>query len=363
LRKYIRQIILWLNIIAAGSLIIAYLSNFISPALIWPVAFFGLAYPIILIVNLGFVVLWVWKRSLLVFISLIFLITGITNIGRYIQVNVFHKPIVIHDGIKLLSYNVRAFNFYGWEKGGAVRENILNFINRQKPDIVCIQEFLTRENRPGQSLQNVDSKLAHLPFKQVYYSFHGKEFINYGIATYSKYPILNKGSIKFGDSYNACIYSDLLIKGDTVRVFNVHLESIKFRNNDYVFMDSLLLDFNSKRFNEAKDISGRLKRAFIKRAQQVDELNKYISLSPYPVIICGDFNDTPVSYTYQKIRGDLKDAFMSSGTGIGNTYRGNFPSFRIDFIFYSNAISSTVYKTTHVNYSDHYPISCEFGLK
>jgi endonuclease/exonuclease/phosphatase family metal-dependent hydrolase len=128
-------------------------------------------------------------------------------------------------------------------------------------------------------------------------------------------------------------------------------------------MDSLLLDFNSKRFTEAKNISGRLKKAFIKRARQVDELNAYIRLSPYPVIICGDFNDTPVSYSYQKVRGDLEDSFMSSGTGIGNTYRGNFPSYRIDFIFHSKVITSTVYKTHQIDYSDHYPVSCELSLK
>jgi endonuclease/exonuclease/phosphatase family metal-dependent hydrolase len=363
LSRFIRQILLWANIIAAGALFLANMANFISPANIWPIAFFGLAFPILLLINLGFIAFWIWRRKYLTFISIIVLLIGVTNIGRYIQSDIFHKPKTFHNGIKLLSYNVRIFNFYNWEKGSSVREKILNFVIRQKPDILCFQEFLTRENRPGQSKRAIDLKLSQLPYVHVSYSFHGKDFINYGIATYSIYPIVNRGAIKFKNSFNACIYSDLLVKQDTIRVFNVHLESIKLRGNDYNFIDSLVLDFNSSRFIEARNISGRLKQAFIKRAQQVDELNRYIKESPYPVVVCGDFNDTPVSYTYQKVKGNLEDAFMSSGIGIGNTYRGNFPSFRIDYIFHSRQIESSNYETHRINLSDHYPVSCELSFE
>ena len=117
-------------------------------------------------------------------------------------------------------------------------------------------------------------------------------------------------------------------------------------------MDSLGHGFNAKQLEEVKDISDRLRLAYIKRARQVDELNAYIRQSPYPVLVCGDFNDTPVSYTYHTIRGDLTDAFRSAGKGIGNTYRGKFPSFRIDYIFHSPEFQSANYVIT--SYSIHY---------
>lgn len=328
----------------------------------WGLAFFGLSYPIILLINIVFIIFWIWQRKIYVLISCIAVIVGLGNAGRFFQSGVFHKSGMVHRGVKLFSYNVRIFNLYNWEKGGSKRDDILNYINRQKCDIVCFQEFLTRENRPGQSLKNVEEKLPHLPFEHVFYTVRGKNSINYGIATYSKYPIINKGVLKFANSYNACIYSDILIKKDTIRLFNVHLESIRFDDKDYRFIDSLLVEFNSKTFTEARDISDRLKKAYIKRAQQTDQLERLVKNSPYPVVICGDFNDTPVSYTYHKARGNLKDAFMESGTGIGSTYRGSFPSFRIDFIFHSKAIRSTNYKTNYIEYSDHYPISCELEL-
>jgi endonuclease/exonuclease/phosphatase family metal-dependent hydrolase len=114
---------------------------------------------------------------------------------------------------------------------------------------------------------------------------------------------------------------------------------------------------------EIKDISFRLKDAFIRRAKQANILSKKITATPYPTIVCGDFNDTPVSYTYHKIKGNLNDAFMEAGSGIGNTYVGNFPSYRIDYFLYSNDFKVKNYKVPHIKLSDHYPIVCEFIIQ
>jgi endonuclease/exonuclease/phosphatase family metal-dependent hydrolase len=336
----------------------AYLANIISPVSIWPIAFFGLGYPFILLVNIGFILLWILRMKLLALISIFIVLAGWTNVGRYMQIRIFDNPSQTQNGIKLLSYNVRTFNHYNWEKGNSVRDSILKYIVGQEAGIVCFQEFFTHENRYTQSLRYINAKLKQLPFTHIQYTYHGKESSNYGIATFSKYPIVKKGTIKFNNSFNSCIYSDIVVKSDTIRIYNVHLESIKLRKNSYKFLDSLMFNLNSKQIHEVKDISGRLKNAYIIRALQVDELNKHIRQSPYPVVICGDFNDTPVSYTYQELRGELEDAFMSSGSGIGNTYRGNFPSFRIDYIFHSKKIKSVNYQTHRLNSSDHYPVSC-----
>ena len=363
MRKYIREILFWINVLLAVTLFMAYMANFINPARLWQIAFFGLAYPVLLLLNFGFIVFWIWHRKMLALISIFAILAGWSNVGRYFQIRTFSRSHKTEESLKLLSYNVRVFNQYGATIGGSQLDSIMDFVNMQGADIVCFQEFFTNNGRTNTSEDYIDSSLNKLPYHHFSYSHKPSVYTNYGLATYSKYPIINKAVLKFKNSNNSCLYSDMIIFGDTVRVYNAHLQSISLKKKDYNFVDSLVFRFNSKRVDEVKDISGRLKHAFIKRAEQVDILSGHIRKSPYPVIVCGDFNDTPVSYTYQKIRDDLQDAFVKAGKGTGNTYRGNFPSFRIDFIFYSKSFRSLNYQTHRINLSDHYPVSCEIEVQ
>ncbi len=362
MKTYLRKILLWANVLFAIALIGSYIANYINPEYFWYFAFLGLAYPVLLLMNIGFIVFWLWRRKWIFLLSLLVVLLGCGNIGKVLQINIFNRNPKNNNTIKLLSYNVRLFNLYEWEKSEAVRDSILYFILNQEPGIVCFQEFLTTINIKGHSEKRIDTVFKSLPYKHIFYSYKTSAYSNYGLATYSKYPIVKKASIRFIKSYNSCIYSDIKIGDDTIRFFNVHLQSIKLRRDNYLLVEHPSLRIDSKRITEVKDISGRLKQAYIKRAQQVDELNWYIRQSPYPVVICGDFNDTPVSYTYTRIRGELADAFLKSGRGIGNTYRAIYPLFRIDFIFHSPSIQSSGYQTHSVRLSDHYPISCNLDI-
>jgi endonuclease/exonuclease/phosphatase family metal-dependent hydrolase len=362
LKRYLRKILIWTNVALALMLFIAYAANYVNPQYFWPFAFFGLAYPFLLIFNILFCLLWIWRRRWFALISLFAIVSGFSNIGRYVQFRLPGKQPVENNYLKLLSYNVRLFNYYQWQSGGDLRRQILQFVRSETPDIITFQDFVSINSNDKQSETYTDSLLHNYPWKHVLYTYHSKSSFSYGVATYSRFPIIKRGNIPFPDSYNSCIYSDIVVGSDTIRVYNVHLQSIKFRKNYYYFADSLAAHPNAKRFVEARDISDHLKVAFIKRAQQVDELEQHIRRSPYRVVICGDFNDTPVSYTYQQIRGNRQDAFMRSGSGFGNTYRGNIPSFRIDYIFHSKEITSFQYKTHKIDYSDHYPVSCELVL-
>jgi endonuclease/exonuclease/phosphatase family metal-dependent hydrolase len=170
------------------------------------------------------------------------------------------------------------------------------------------------------------------------------------------------GEIRFEKSRNMTIYTDVKIDGDTVRIFNVHLQSYLIDPSKYSIIDSPGID-EEKDLKEVREMGSKFKKAFQLRAEMVRKIRKYMDDSPYPVIVCGDFNDTPVSYSYQKLREGLKDAFVCSGQGIGQTYIGKLPSFRIDNIFHSNSFESFDFKTYNIRMSDHLPVSCKLIKK
>ncbi|QQS52515.1 MAG: endonuclease/exonuclease/phosphatase family protein [Bacteroidota bacterium] len=347
-----------MNILFALALIGAYAANHISPARFWPIAFFGLAYPYLLLINLFFLAFWTWRRKKQAWLSVIVILAGFGNMGRYIQVNLSESPVAVDSvNLKLISYNVRIFNTYKWSGEAINRDSIITWINSEKPDIVCFQEFTTYTKVVGETEKYTNRLLEHTPYSHIRYTTASdRNKRKFGVATYSRYPIVRRGSIQFDHSYNSCIYSDVLFQDDTVRIYNLHLQSIHL-NKNYTLLDSLAYP-NAKRFDEVKDISGRVRDAFIRRAHQVDVVRRHIEASPYPVILCGDFNDTPVSYSYHQLLGEKEDAFRESGSGIGLTYRGKLPSFRIDYVFHDPTFIATHYATPGVSFSDHLPLVC-----
>ncbi len=360
MRKIVRNIILAVNVVLAAFLIISFLSVHVSPADSWVFAFISLAYPILLLINLAFVVFWIIFRKWFFLISLFCIFLGWNALRSTFQIH-FKKPHEVTNSrtINMLTYNVRLFNYYQWQKDTAAWQRIIDFIHSEKPDIVCFQEFITL---PGTNhdLENLKKKMAPLSYSHVYYTDQVPHKINFGMATFSRYPIVNKKMIEFRGSLNGSISSDIVINGDTVRIFNCHLQSIRLRKDYNDLLDSLIFNYSEKQLDELKDISFRMRQAYIHRAQQVDIMIRHIRSSPYPVIVCGDFNDTPVSYSYTNLSKGLKDAFMKSGNGFGTTFRENFPYVRIDYVLYSPVFTSHNYHTARVNWSDHYPVMTSF---
>ncbi len=352
-----KHIILLLNSIAATALVLSYLSDFINPSIVWGFAFLGLAYPYLLLINIAFVIFWWWRKNKNAFLSLVSILLGFGFLIRYVQLPNVSKLPAGEQKINIVSYNVRIFNYYKWENKKSISDSLLEFIATQNPGIACFQEFFTKSFDAKLSEQAIKQKLASMAYEHIEYSkvFNGGQS-HFGIATYSKYPIINKGKILFNNSVNVCIYSDILVKHDTFRVYNMHLQSIQLEKDNYTLMDSIFY-LNSKKLDKVKDVTSRMKKAYISRSEQTLTIADHMSKSPYPVILCGDFNDTPASFTYKKLLGEKQDAYRESGSGLGKTYRGNLPSFRIDYIFYSSRFSSHNYQTHNVRFSDHYPIS------
>lgn len=331
-----------------------------DPEKFWVLAFFGLSYPFLLLFNLLFLIFWIYRKNKLFLISLISIFVGWNQLRSFIQFPIRNKKTNIENSFTVLSYNVRLFNLYNWSSDLEAPKKIFDFINKDQIDIVCFQEYITHNSG---ELTEFDIRKKLGDKYNVHYGYsHKSSKSNYGIATYSKYPIVNRGTISFGNTSNMSIYTDIVIQKDTLRIFNNHLQSIRFNKNNYSFINnSKNLDEENK-IKEAKDILLRLREAFVKRATQAEILAVHIKNSPYPVIVCGDFNDSPVSYTYNKISNKLNDSFIESGKGIGNTYRGSFPSFRIDFILYSNKLECAKFAIPKIKFSDHYPIAGRYKI-
>lgn len=348
MKKLITYILIGLNILAIFALFVAYLSVFVSPDKWWLPSFFGLAYPVLLTINLFFILFWLIISPRYLWFSLITVLMGWGILIRFVQI----KGNTIENGdIKVLSYNVQ--HFYGDENQTQkeTADEIKEFLKKQRPDIICLQEVRIRKN----SIFNLAETVNEFDFINHYQ--YARSSSTYGSVTLTRYPVINMGEIRFENSRNISIYTDVIIGSDTVRIFNIHLQSYQIDPRNYPFIESGV--DNERDFDDLRDMGSHFKRGFQQRAKQVRTIREYIDNSPYHVLLCGDFNDTPASYSYQQIRKGLKDAFIRSGSGVGRTYVGKLPSFRIDYIFHSSGFESYNFKTYDYQNSDHLPISCD----
>jgi endonuclease/exonuclease/phosphatase family metal-dependent hydrolase len=358
LRKILYKILLAVNAVFAFSLLLSYLAVLISPRTFALPAFFGLAYPYLLLINIILVIIWAMLLRLEALISVVVIAIGFTHFSNYIKLA---KPSGNKSNtIKVLSYNVRLFNYFENNHGVTSQKKIIQFLKTQKPDIICLQEFFLLGN------PKVEESLMVQALGGDYYTHlkvigSGKNR-SYGIVTFSKFPIVKRGEIIHAGSSSLSIYTDVLINKDTFRIYNNHLQSFRLMRMERSFINELTTD-DKETLTEVKSLSVSLKKGFIKRASQAKIVKDHINKSPYPVIVLGDFNDTPVSYAYTKIRKGLNDSFVNSGYGAGFTYKGNYPPNRIDYILYDNSLTNSYFEIIKMKYSDHYPIISYFRKK
>lgn len=364
-RYFFNRIAMLANHIAAIALLCSYAAPYISPQNFWLLSFFGIAYPVILIFNFFFVIYWAVQMKKRATYSLLVIFCGFQMLSNTFAINFSNQLPEGKKPLKIMSYNVKVFDLYNWTKNIETRKQIFQLINDENPDVICFQEFYSRDSS---IYSNYDSilLLAHLKYAHVEYTTNAKLKQHFGIATFSKYPVINRGKIDFGyKGNNVCIYTDLLVNKDTVRVYNMHLQSIAFSKEDYKYAEDLQKENieTTEDIEHSKNILRRLKRAFVKRSRQAELIGAHIKKSEFDVVVCGDFNDTPTSYSYHTISEGLEDAFVGSGLGLGKTYAGVFPSFRIDYVLHSPVYESYDFRVIKEDYSDHYPIVCYLTKK
>ena len=358
--KYFRIIIL-LNIAVATSLLLAYLCCFINPSTLWFPALFGLTYIYLLIANLCFVVFWAFShKKIFALISAVTILTGWTFLGWNVQI--FGKKIPdekLSESFKILTFNVQGFENRNDILSDGKNLNIFDFFRNENADIICMQEFVINRRRINDT-SYVNKLFNILPFSHIELT-RG----SIGLATFSKNPIIRNELIYNDKTKNACICSDIVIGNDTIRVYNVHLKSVGFRNNENHLLDNVVRKkYGRSDIRAFFSIFYHLKMASIERAKQVEILTAHIKQSPYPVIICGDFNDPPMSYCYRKVRSNRKDAFVEAGAGRSATiFVGHIVPLRIDNIFYSDVFKAYSYESPRVRLSDHFPVMCRLVKK
>jgi endonuclease/exonuclease/phosphatase family metal-dependent hydrolase len=364
LRNIPRHILTILTIGFAAMLAASALSAYVNPKYLSVFAFSGFVFPVLWLSNLCLMVVNLlrknWRRLAL---GGVMVLATLTHWNNSYQFNLnWGKDEPLKGTVTFMSFNTRMFDYYDWTKRPNVIEEVMTFVRQKNPDVVCFQEFFSFDKKDQFAEHRIVNRLNAYKYRHIEYNVVGKNGKRFGQATFSKYPIVAQKRIKFQGTSNFSIQTDIRIGNTTTRVFNNHLESIRLNAKNYNFIDSINSKSDAERKAGLRDISQKLTHALAQRAEQAEIIARHIANSPYPVVVCGDFNDTPVSYVYRTMRGGLKDAFREAGTGMGGTYNGNLPSFRIDFIFHDESFFTERFERFKIDCSDHYPVMATIRL-
>lgn len=345
--NWFNKVIFVLNIVLTVLTFVAYILPFLAPKLFPLLSVLTLFLPLMLILNLLFFLYWLIQFKKQLFVSGLVLLLGITFINKYYRLSKTDVPKVDSDFV-VMSYNVRLFNLYDWINNPNLSQEISGFIKVQNPDILCLQEY--------SNTNKVDFRMYPHKYKFV----EGKN-TKLGQAIFSKYPIVNEGKIDFPNSTNNAVYVDLKRGKDTLRVYSIHLQSVKI-TPDVHEIDDNITDGVTK--DRSKRMLNRLSIAFKEQQNQAEIIKKHKSECKYPIIICGDMNNSAFSFVYRSIKGDLKDTFEEAGSGFGNTYSFRHYPARIDYIFTDKKLAVK----SHQNFiefknSDHYPIVARLSFE
>ena len=347
MRKLFVKWILWPFAVVLGmTLVVSYGSVYVNPGRFWIPAFFGLYFVPLVIINALFLLLALLKRSSIAWIPFLALLPTLLFVELFVRWGT-HTGTESGLSVKIATYNVCNFQGYGKKpREEAIRE-IDRFLHREGVEIVCMQEFYCLDT----------GKIAHLFPSYPYRCFtHKKGQKSYrGNLILSTFPMEHSGEIRFLGSHRNCIYADFSVQGRAFRVYTTHLESNNISLN--AIADRM------RRYQEVPDeflqVHRRIREAFRIRAQQVESISEHLKTVAQPFILCGDFNDTPVSYTYNRLQEGLTDSFRHVGNGFGATFRYLWPSLRIDYVLYNQHFTAITHTTVPAPYSDHYPVITE----
>lgn len=334
-------------LIGIGYLICAY-SPYISPVAhpYWACA--GLFFPIFVVLVVLCIVAWLILKPRIAVLPVVILLVGCGSLRLYCPFN-FSKS-TRQETIKFLSYNTEGLQF-GGENGA---DTVLSYLRASNADIICLQEFIPDAEKKSQ--RKIKEALSEYPYSNITKTKGGDR-----LACFSRFPILSATQIEYKSQFNGSILYKLKMGEDTLVVVNNHLESNKIDTKDKIIYNDLLKSPREEKIKtDGKYLLKKLAEAVLVRAPQVDSVAQAIkeNRSRY-MLVCGDFNDSPISYAHHKIGSGMTDAFSAAGTGFGFSYNQNRFYFRIDHIFSTPAFRVVKCEVDRsIKASDHYPIWC-----
>ncbi len=349
MRKLLKKIIFIVNIFLAILLGFAWIGSFCFMKINF-FSLLALGLPLLLLLNLVLLTFWLFftKSKGNILISLIPITFCLLILNRFSKIRESEQT---QGEINIMSYNIKEFtpyeNIYQEEDLYLFDKKYNALIEEEDPDILCLQEFSERGNELKElyPYHVLSSRLEDKAVRP--------------LLTLSKYPIIDHYTIKIKGNYTNNLCTDIVIKQDTVRVINLHMESLTLRKKSIKkdLQDSTL--FVTDRY---LSVYNRLTKGFDLHYDQINTISQEIKKSPYPVILCGDFNNTPFSYEYSKVISNLNDTYIYKGNGIVDTYHLIPIPIRIDYVFTSPSIEINSYEVIEKKISDHYPVKVSFTL-
>ncbi|WP_066220459.1 endonuclease/exonuclease/phosphatase family protein [Formosa haliotis] len=335
----IDKLIFFVNSVLATLLLLSYILPFFPPKNFATLSVLSLTVPVLIIVNALFALYWLLKVKRQMILSMLVLGIGYFYLGSLFKFT-SSPQIEDEENLSVMSYNVRLFNIYNWIPNPDIGIDISRFVEEQHPDILSIQEY-------------------HPKNKGADFSFYNYQYIQlagaqqqFGQAIFSQYPIINKGSVTFPDTPNNAIFADIVKGQDTIRVYNIHLQSLRINT-----------EVGALKKQTTKQLLKSIGHTFALQQSQAELFLAHKAQCNYKMIITGDLNNTACSYVYRKIKGNLNDTFREAGNSFGRTYNFKFFPVRIDFIFTDENFNVNSFKTFDAVYSDHYPIMTKVSLK
>lgn len=367
-RRFGKRFFLILNVLAVLFFLAACLTPYVHPGKYWFIAVLGLGFPFLLFLVLGFIFFWLIAKPRFALLSAAALLIGWKSISVLFA---FHTPgsfrLAKKDTatLRIATWNVARFIELKKNNnaGSQTRLKMMELIKQQDADILCLQEFQTSLN--PEYYNNIEYIRNELNYPYHYFSYDEDGHSHfYSSVIFSRHPIIDTGVVHYSRPSlpEALLYADIRHHNDTIRVYTTHLQSLQLKKSDYEKIDEIKKAEDSL-ISNSKTIFAKLKRGYTNRQRQTDLFRQLLDDCPYPKMVCGDFNDIPNSYTYFTIRGDMQDAFLKKGFGIGRTFSSLSPTLRIDYLLADKAFNILQFNRLVKNYSDHYMLVADVKLR
>ncbi|MFI5187131.1 MAG: endonuclease/exonuclease/phosphatase family protein [Chitinophagales bacterium] len=354
------------NFVLAVIFLLACLAPYLDPVKWWFISWLGFIFPLLFFLLVISIFFWLFLKPKYAFLLLIVLLIGWKSISVFFSFHLPHefKAEKAPGALRIITWNVARFMEIkkNNDAGSQTRLKMMEQLRQQNADIICMQEFYTAEREDY--YDNISYIQKNLGYPYYYFNFRedgDKQY--FSSVIFSRLPIIDSGILIYPrpSSPEALLHIDVRLNNDTIRIFTSHLQSVQFKKRDYERIDEIK-NYDEGIVSNSRTIFSKLRRGFENRSIQANSIREQISQGPHPVVLCGDFNDIPNSYTYFTVHKNMQDAFLLKGNGIGRTFNSISRTLRIDYILTSKEFSVLQFKRFVKNLSDHYMLIADLEL-